>query len=160
MSSKEYQLTLPKKRMGAGALFFNHANELLLVEPSYKSNWEIPGGVVEQNESPKACCEREVFEELGLRREIARLLCVDYNETTDDRLESLMFIFDGGVLTEQTIRSITLHPEELLSYRFFQKDKLPKNLSSTLRRRILAAWQNRDALHGSATVYLEAGFRV
>jgi 8-oxo-dGTP pyrophosphatase MutT (NUDIX family) len=37
---------------------------VLLLEPTYKNDWEIPGGIIEDNESPKECCEREVFEEL------------------------------------------------------------------------------------------------
>ena len=58
--SNAYYESLPKKRMGAGCLFFNERNEVLLVKPTYKPGWEIPGGVVEDNESPKQCCQREV----------------------------------------------------------------------------------------------------
>ena len=155
MSNIKYQSTLPKKRMGAGALFFDSANRLLLVEPSYKPTWEIPGGIVEENESPKDCCKREVLEELGLNRTIGRLLCVDYNQTTEQRLESLMFIFNGGVLSAADIESICLPGEELLSYQFFQKDSLPENLSVTLKKRILAAWKNRDLPHDESKIYME-----
>ena len=158
MSSIEYQNTLPKKRMGSGALFFNPNGELLLVEPGYKPTWEIPGGVVELHESPKACCEREILEELGLQVEVGRLLCIDYNRTTEKRLESLMFIFDGGVLDNAMINRIELQAEELLSFRFFRQDQLPENLSASLRLRILTAWQNRTGLgKPQAAVYLEEG---
>ncbi len=143
MSTLEYQLTLPKKRMGAGALFFNEKDQLLLVEPSYKPTWEIPGGVVEAHESPQDCCQREIEEELGLKIKVGRLLCVDYNPTTETRLESLMFIFDGGVLTDELIAQINLQPDELLSYRFFDQNSLPDNLSPTLGERILSAWEQR-----------------
>jgi hypothetical protein len=30
--------------MSAGVLFFDEAGRLLIVEPTYKPNWEIPGG--------------------------------------------------------------------------------------------------------------------
>lgn len=156
MSSLEYQNSLPKKRMGSGALFFSESNELLLVEPSYKPTWEIPGGVVEAHESPRVCCEREVLEELGLHIKIGRLLCLDYNATTETRLESLMFIFDGGVLSESQIRSIQLQDSELLSYRFFSYDALPDNLSATLKQRVQAGWRRRDGI-GEFDAYLEEG---
>ena len=73
MSDKAYQRSLPKKRMSAGALFFDEAGRLLVVEPAYKSNWEIPGGAVELNESPRQACVREVKEELGLERPLLHL---------------------------------------------------------------------------------------
>ncbi len=156
MSSLEYQHSLPKKRMGSGALFFNQNNQLLLVEPSYKPTWEIPGGVVEANESPRDCCQREIAEELGLTLSVGRLLCVDYNPTTDSRLESLMFIFDGGQLSDQTISRISLQPNELVSFKFFERDQLPSNLSATLKARILGSWDQRDGL-APANAYFETG---
>jgi ADP-ribose pyrophosphatase YjhB (NUDIX family) len=38
--------------MAAGALLFDEDGRILLVEPTYKPYWEIPGGVVEADESP------------------------------------------------------------------------------------------------------------
>ena len=156
MSSLKYQQTLPKKRMGSGALIFNQRGELLLLEPSYKPTWEIPGGVVEANESPFVCCQREIKEELGLSLTVGRLLCIDYNPSTQTRLESLMFIFDGGILSDPQIEAIELQASELLSYRFFTMDQLPTNLSPTLRSRITKAWKNRLSNDDQA-IYLENG---
>ncbi len=103
---KAFYASLPAKRMGAGCLFFDAAGQVMLVRPTYKLSWEIPGGVVERNESPKQCCKREVQEEIGLRREIGDLLVVDYNSEMGERSESLMFIFDGGTLTSAEIEAI------------------------------------------------------
>lgn len=157
MSSYEYQLTLPKKRMGSGALLFNTQGEVLLVEPSYKPTWEIPGGVVEAHESPKQCCEREIKEELDISLDVNCLLCVDYNATTDTRLESLMFIFDGGVLTPSEIASIKLQADELLSFQFFDRNHLPLNISPTLKARIMSSWANRSSILAEQSVYFEEG---
>lgn len=135
--------SLPKKRMGAGVLFWDGDGRVLLVEPSYKPRWEIVGGIVESNESPRFCAARETTEEIGLRKEIGRLLIVDYNPPQGEKTESLMFVFDGGVLTAEEIAQITLPPDELLSFGFFTEQTLPANLSPTLRTRILAAWAQK-----------------
>ncbi len=60
-----------------GVLFRDAQGRVLLVEPSYKPNWEIPGGAVEADESPWATATRELIEELGWDRPLGRLLVVD-----------------------------------------------------------------------------------
>ncbi len=42
----------------AGVLFRDVRSRLLLVEPTYKPNWENPGGAVEVGESPWATAAR------------------------------------------------------------------------------------------------------
>jgi hypothetical protein len=61
-SNRDYTAGLPSKRMGAGVLFRNAAGDVLLVEPTYVDHWELPGGTVEADESPRAAAVR------GLRR--------------------------------------------------------------------------------------------
>ncbi len=75
MDRKTFQQTLPKKRISAGCLFFDEHNRLLVVNPTYKETWEIPGGVVEQNESPRDAVIREVSEELGFIATKTLALC-------------------------------------------------------------------------------------
>ena len=50
----DFTATLPRKRMGAGVLLSDELGRVLLVEPTYKPSWEVPGGVVEADESPRA----------------------------------------------------------------------------------------------------------
>jgi 8-oxo-dGTP pyrophosphatase MutT (NUDIX family) len=61
----QYVATLARKRMTAGMLFRDKAGRVLPLEPSYKPNWEIPGGAVEADECPWATATREFTEELG-----------------------------------------------------------------------------------------------
>ena len=70
--------TLPRKRMAAGWVVQNKAGEFLILKPSHKDYWGLPGGVVESEESPWHACQREVKEELGIDIDPGRLLCVDY----------------------------------------------------------------------------------
>jgi 8-oxo-dGTP diphosphatase len=141
---EQYYASLPAKRMAAGVLLLNDREEILLVHPTYKPRWDIPGGVTEGDESPRACACREMLEEIGLDRDIGRLLVVDYNERAGAKTESLMFIFDGGILPEEDIANICLQEAELDRFAFFPMEALPDAISDTLRRRMQRAFAERQ----------------
>jgi ADP-ribose pyrophosphatase YjhB (NUDIX family) len=138
--------------MSAGALFFDEAGRLLIVEPVYKPNWEIPGGVVELNESPRQGCMREVKEEVGLERPLCQLLSVDYLSECGDKIEALVFIFWGGVLSQNEIQSIHLPADELRSFVFLDVEEAYGRLNPRLSQRVR---QSMAALVNGRTVYLE-----
>src|SRR3989339_813391 len=132
LSAEAYFASLPKKRMGAGVLFFNEEQKVLLVKMSYKEGWGIPGGVVDENESPLQGAVREVKEELNLTifQEVLSLVCLEYISTQGSKTEALQFIYYGGTLSSEQIQSITLQEEELTEYRFFEKSEAIPVLSN------------------------------
>jgi 8-oxo-dGTP pyrophosphatase MutT (NUDIX family) len=152
ITRKVYQKSLPRKRISAGCLLYDSQGALLLVDPTYKKYWEIPGGTVEAGESPWQACVREVKEELGLNITPARLLCVDYSGETKTRTESLNFIFDGGLLTEGDIARIVLPANELRAYRLVPPDEALDLLTRRLRRRVQRCL---DVLQNGITLYLD-----
>ncbi len=144
--------------MGAGALFFDALGRVLLVKPTYKDHWEIPGGVVEKEESPLACVLREVTEEIGLEVSVGRLLCVDYRQDDGVRTESLMFVFDGGELSEAQIAAIRLPEKELSAFEFVAQDRLLEHLNEVqLGRRVLASLATKEK---NLDMYVEQGTHV
>jgi 8-oxo-dGTP pyrophosphatase MutT (NUDIX family) len=153
----EYLANLPRKRIGAGALFVDESDRVLLVEPTYKDYWELPGGAVEADESPYAAVVREVGEELGLAVSPGRLLVVDWVPPSAERTEGVMFVFDGGVLSGEQVAAISLPPEELRSWAWCDDDEVGYRMSGLLTRRVIAA---RRALRTDITIYLENGFAV
>ena len=150
-----WQASLPRKRMGAGVLVRDGDDRVLLVEPTYKPDWEIPGGIVEVDESPRAGCAREVREELGLDLAVGRLLVFEWQPSAPDRTESLLFVYDGGVLPPDT--GITLPADELASYRLVALEDCDALVSPRLARRLRAAI---TALTEGVLVELESGVRV
>ena len=152
MDRKTFQKTLPEKRISSGCLFFDERGWLLVVNPTYKETWEIPGGVAEKNESPREAVIREVYEELGFFCQPERLLCVDYSDETETRTESLHFIFLGPLLTADMIAAIKLPKEELSEYRILPPKKGVKLLNKKLRRRVSRCL---TVLDKETTLYLE-----
>jgi 8-oxo-dGTP diphosphatase len=143
--------TFATPRVAAGALFLDPAGRVLLVRPIYKATWDIPGGYVEQGESPAAACRREVAEELGLDRQPRRLLAVDWapHEGEGDKL---LFLFDCGDLAGDE-HSIELDPDELDAWRWVDVEELGNFLIPRLARRIRATVEDS----GSSAAYLEHG---
>ncbi len=152
MNQKSHQATLPKKRMATGCLFRNSQNQILIVQPTYKATWETPGGVTEDNESPRDSAAREVLEELSLEVSIGRLLVVDYTSENEEYTEALMWVFDGGILSELQISSIKLPASELKSYRFVDLLELEPLVIPRMFRRLEQAFY---AILNNQTLYLE-----
>jgi ADP-ribose pyrophosphatase YjhB (NUDIX family) len=107
-----------RKRVAADVLITDQTGRVLLVDPTYKEGWDIPGGMVEANEPPRAAAERELREELGLMLTVGRLLVVEWVPPHGPWDDQLMFIFDGGTLDDATIAELRLTDEELAGLRF------------------------------------------
>ena len=143
---------LPAIPVSAGALIFDRAGRLLILKPTYKSGWTIPGGVMEADgESPWEACRREVREECGIEVRHGRLACMDFRRPRPDRPGGIRFLFDCGAVGDEHLAGIVIQPEEVSEYRLVAlPDALPL-LRGPIRRRVRAASAHR------ALVYLEDG---
>ena len=142
---------LPKKRVGAGVLIVNEYFQTLLVEPTYKDTWEVPGGMVELDESPRQAARRECYEELGFNVEVGRLLVIDWVTQGRTPGDGLMLMYaTGAVDTSQII----LPPEELLSWEWCDREDVLARVQGFQARRIFAAL---DALRDGTFAELENG---
>ena len=147
---------LPRIPASAGALLYDDTGRLLIVNPTYKAHWTIPGGVMEADgETPWEACRREVLEEVGLSVETGRLVAVDFLRPKPSKPGGMRFLFDCGVLDEAQAARIVLQEDELSEFRFAEPGKALDLLSGPLRRRVGAALKAGD--HGC--VYLEDGRR-
>ena len=63
-----------KLRLGCSAVIFgNERQSVLLTRRSDNGQWCLPGGMIDPGESVSEGCEREVFEETGLKVRVVRL---------------------------------------------------------------------------------------
>lgn len=146
---------IARAEAAAGVLFVDHDGQVLIVEPTYKPRWEIPGGAVERGETPRAACERELHDALGVDLPVGRLLVVDWAPLV--REERIRYVFDGGTLTDEQLDRITLAPDELSSWAFIPPEELFVMMAPRLMRRVTAAMEARAA---GVTAYLEHGVPV
>ncbi len=152
-AAAEEEYVLPAIPVSAGAMIFDRDGRLLILNPTYKSGWTIPGGVMEADgETPWQACQREVLEETGLAVTKARLACVDFRPPRDGNQGGVRFLFDCGALGKQALAAMVLQPEEISEHRFAPARDALKLLRGPIRRRVSAAL---DSDRG--TVYLEDG---
>jgi 8-oxo-dGTP diphosphatase len=140
-------------KVAAGALFVDEQDRVMLVRPTYKPYWDVPGGYVEQGESPLQACIREVAEELGLQVEISTLLTVDWAPHPDEG-DKVLFLFDGGRLSNDQLAAIAFRDGEIGEFAFIDDDQLDDLTIPRLARRIRATM---DARRQHQSTYLEHG---
>ncbi|GGM52241.1 NUDIX hydrolase [Longimycelium tulufanense] len=130
---------MPRKRTASGALVRDHAGRVLFVEPTYKPYLDLPGGMVEDDESPLMACHREIREELGTVLPIGPLLVVDWVPAHGAWGDAVAFVFDGGVLDDDQIANLRLATDELRAVHLLDPADPAAELRPSLRRRVLTA---------------------
>jgi ADP-ribose pyrophosphatase YjhB (NUDIX family) len=150
---------MPRKRVAAAALIRDEAGRVLLVEPVYKPTWDLPGGVVEADESPLEACRREVREELGLALLPQRLLAVDWVPQQGVWHDALVFVFDGGTLPADRLSTLPVPPDELAAAHLVDPEEARPRLRPSAYRRLRSAL---DVLASGepAPAYLHFGRRA
>ncbi len=140
-------------RVSAGALFTDEAGRVLMVRPTYKDYWDIPGGYVEPGESPYAACVREVREELGITPPITpQPLVIDWAPAEGEG-DKILFVFSGR-LADDMADQITFADGELSEARAIDPVDLDEYTIPRLARRLRSAV---DALKTGRTLYTEHG---
>jgi 8-oxo-dGTP diphosphatase len=144
--------SLPAIPASSGALIFDQAGRLLILKPTYKSGWTIPGGVMEADgETPWDACRREVHEECGLEVRTGRLACVDFHPQRPGRPGGMRFLFDCGAFDEASFAAVVLQPDEISEHRLAALPTALALLRPPIRRRVGAACA------AEMPVYLEDG---
>jgi ADP-ribose pyrophosphatase YjhB (NUDIX family) len=143
---------LPAIPVSAGALIFDRAGRLLILKPTYKSGWTIPGGVMEADgETPWEACRREVAEECGLDVGTGCLVCMDFRRPRPGKPGGIRYLFDCGALSDASLAGIVVQPEEISEHRFAELGMALTMLRKPIRQRV------RAATRGHRLCYLEDG---
>ncbi|RNG37375.1 NUDIX hydrolase [Streptomyces botrytidirepellens] len=152
MSQEQYARSRHAVWLGTTALFTDELGRVLLVLPTYRRGWLLPGGGAEPGESPDAACRREIHEELGLSRTPGRLLAVrwlapDHRDIPADMPfpGEVQYVLDGGVLTAADIEALRLPPDELSAFAFLDSRAAAERMTPMDAQLMLAALRARLA---------------
>ncbi|MBW3085954.1 RNA pyrophosphohydrolase [Austwickia sp. TVS 96-490-7B] len=151
----------------AGAIILDEGGDLLILKPTYKKGWTIPGGIVETDgESPWDACRREVEEETGLIVRTGRLVVVDTRpgqiakrgDSAPPQAPAppvgLRLLFHCGVIPRIQTRHVRIPPHEIAAFRFVPPPHALALLRPAVSRRV------RVGLEVAHCVYLEDGHRL
>jgi 8-oxo-dGTP pyrophosphatase MutT (NUDIX family) len=111
----------------AASLIFDDDGRVLLMREGYgEGRYGLPGGVIEDGETPRAATIREVEEELGLQVDAKELVAVYHLRTL--RSEGFRFFFRCEIVRGQpTIRGTG----EVSEFVWASPDQLPLPLTTT-----------------------------
>ncbi|MFA6076659.1 MAG: NUDIX domain-containing protein [Candidatus Paceibacterota bacterium] len=123
----------PQFIIGSFGIIFDERKRVLLVHRRDYDLWNLPGGTLEDFESPKNAVIREVKEETGLDVKVSKLLGVYNKENKNDMAFSFLCEAVGG--------KITLN-DEADRIEYFEVDKLPANSVPKQVERIKDALSN------------------
>jgi 8-oxo-dGTP diphosphatase len=155
MDVNQETVPLPGIPVSAGALIYDRGGRLLILKPTYKSGWTIPGGVMEADgESPWEACQREVREETGIAVSRGRLAAMDFRRPRPGRPGGIRFLFDCGQVDDAVLAGLKLQPEEISESRLVPLPDALALLRGPIRRRVQAATE------GQGLIYLENGHPV
>lgn len=145
-----------RKRVGADAILRDGHGRILLVDPDYKPDWDLPGGMIEANEPPLDGLLRELKEELNLDLTQSQLTlsCIDWVSPHGPWDDSLMLIFDAGQLPVDQIAHLEPDHDELRRYGFLELGQVRQRLRPYVWHRLEAALK---AAESQTVAYLHDG---
>lgn len=143
----EGNATQARKRIAAKGVIRHEDGRFLLVNPTYKEHWDLPGGMAEANESPSDALVREVAEELGIEVSVDRLIAVDWIGPHGPWDDQIVFVFDTEALTSDVVADLKIADEEISDFAFLSlrdaKRHLRDDVAARLERAARATETNR-----------------
>lgn len=115
---------LPRKRVIGQGLLRNERGEYLLCELTYKSEWDLPGGVIEVGEAPGVGLTREIEEELGITLPAGEMITMNWLPAWRAWDDACLFVFDLGQTSSDAIGDMTLQKSEIAGVHWCDMDEV------------------------------------
>ncbi len=134
---------LPTKRIIAQGLLRDTDDRVLLCRLTYKPEWDLPGGVVEVDESPADGLVRELQEELGITVRVNGLITVNWLPAWRGWDDACVMLFDLGVAEPSVVDGMQLQPTEIAGVEWCDEEAIAVHATAAARE-LLAAVRAGD----------------
>lgn len=114
--------------IGAFSFIFDHNGHILLCKRRDRDLWNLPGGRVEEGESPWDGAIREAMEEIGVEIKVEKLAGVYFKREQSETV----FQFVASIVSGEPHTS-----DEVSEVQYFSMDALPQNIAPRQKERIL-----------------------
>lgn len=138
---------LPTKRIIGQGILRDPSGRVLLCELTYKSEWDLPGGVIEVGEPPAAGVVREIKEELDLDVTVKELLTVNWLPPWRGWDDACVFVFDLGTMPAEVTDELTLEKREITAMHWCDKQTIARHATTVTQE--LLIWLEGEGPHPS-----------
>lgn len=107
--------SLHKRAASANVIIEDKKGRLLVVKAHYKPYWSLPGGWIEEGDTPREAAIREVIEEVGIELDAKDLEFSAFVDRISDMADTYLFIFRAINQVDTDIK-INLQAEEIAEY--------------------------------------------
>lgn len=128
----------------AHAVLVDSRGWVLIVQPSYKRRWHLPGGYVHIGETPTQAVAREVCEELGITPALHGPVTVSW--APHGGAERLLFTY-AGELTDELRDAVSIDGAELIGWTTLGPERLAERLHPRVAERVRASLETSAAGH-------------
>ncbi|MDP1706992.1 MAG: NUDIX domain-containing protein [bacterium] len=119
--------------IGAFSIIIDDENKVLLCKRRDKDLWNLPGGRVEQGESPWAAAIREAHEEINVDISIEKLVGVYFKKEQEEIVFQFLARIEDGIPSKS---------EESKEVAYFDVSALPENTAPRQKERIKLFFEN------------------
>ena len=133
--NKQWQASLPKKKVAVKVILKSNKGNILLVKPDYKDTWQLPGGGVDEFEDPRTAAIRETEEETGIKLAASDLRLVD--SIFKIKEDYLFLLFECTKLYAEDA-DYSVEDEEIEEYKFIN----PTEVTTLLPGYYTEAWED------------------
>lgn len=100
IGEKEVNMINPKVRSGARGIVLRDDGKIAVFNKANKNEYKLPGGGIEENETPEEAFCREVMEETGCEVEIIETLGTIEEHKSQNNFKQVSYVFVAKVLND------------------------------------------------------------